>query len=133
MFIGAEGDGAGDPSSFTECGAELWAAIVGTVVVGAAAASMARGIVFRCTRCFSSISRRLFRVKGFGRTSSIPKAGQQRRKARGIRKPTMLEILLDIIAPDVGCHGDYGRSVKLANKMACGNSIQVWHDDIHQD
>lgn len=45
----------------------------------------------------------------------------------------VLEIHLDVIAPDVGCHGDDRRPVELPYQVASGNTVQVRHDDVHQD
>lgn len=44
----------------------------------------------------------------------------------------MVEIHGNIVAADVGGHGDDGRVVELSNEMAGGNAVQVRHDDVHQ-
>lgn len=45
----------------------------------------------------------------------------------------MLEILLNIITPDIRCHGNYRCFIELADKVACGNSIEIWHNNIHEN
>lgn len=45
----------------------------------------------------------------------------------------MLEIQLNVVASDIGCHGNDGRAVELADKVTSGNAIQVWHNNVHQD
>ena len=45
----------------------------------------------------------------------------------------MLEIHLDIVAPDVRSHCDNRGAVKLPNDVTGGHSIKVWHDNIHQN
>lgn len=44
----------------------------------------------------------------------------------------MLEVHGDIVAPDVGGHGNDGSGIKLSNQVASGDTVQVWHDDVHQ-
>jgi tetrahydromethanopterin S-methyltransferase subunit E len=46
---------------------------------------------------------------------------------------TMLEVELNIVASNVGSHSNDRSAVKLANKMACRYTIQIWHYDIHQN
>ena len=45
----------------------------------------------------------------------------------------MLEIKLDVIASNIRGHGDDRRAVKLTDKMACRYTVQIRHDDIHQN
>lgn len=45
----------------------------------------------------------------------------------------MLEIKLNVVTPDIRCHGDNRRPIKLANKMTCRNTVQIRHNDIHQN
>lgn len=44
---------------------------------------------------------------------------------------TVMEVELNIITPDVGCHGNDRRSIELANKVARRHTIEIRHDDIH--
>lgn len=46
---------------------------------------------------------------------------------------TMLEIHRNVVAADIRRHGNDGRVVKLSDEVSCGNAVQVWHDDIHED
>lgn len=46
---------------------------------------------------------------------------------------TMLEIELDVVASDVRGHGDDRGAIKLANEMACRYTVQIRHNDIHQN
>lgn len=46
---------------------------------------------------------------------------------------TMLEIHLNVIAPDVGCHGNDWRTVELSNEVAGRYTIQIRHYNVHQD
>lgn len=46
---------------------------------------------------------------------------------------TMLEIKLDVVASDVRGHGDDRCAIKLANEMACRYTVQIRHNDIHQN
>lgn len=46
---------------------------------------------------------------------------------------TMLEIKLDVVASDVRGHGDDRRAIKLANEMACRYTVQIRHNDVHQN
>ena len=46
---------------------------------------------------------------------------------------TMLEIELDVVASDVRGHGDNRGAIKLADQMARGYTIQIWHNDVHQN
>jgi uncharacterized UPF0146 family protein len=45
----------------------------------------------------------------------------------------MLEVELNIITTDVRCHGDDRSAVELADEMAGGYTVQVRHDDIHEN
>jgi hypothetical protein len=45
----------------------------------------------------------------------------------------MLEVHGNIIAPNVGCHGYDGSGVELADEVACRNSVEIRHDNIHQN
>ena len=45
----------------------------------------------------------------------------------------MMEVKLDVITPDIRCHGDDRGAIKLADKMAGRNAVQVRHDDIHEN
>jgi hypothetical protein len=45
----------------------------------------------------------------------------------------VLEVELNIIASDVGGHGNDGSSVELADQMTGRHAVQVRHNDIHQD
>lgn len=45
----------------------------------------------------------------------------------------MLEIELNVITSDVGGHGDDRSSVELADEVACRHTVQIGHDDIHQN
>jgi hypothetical protein len=45
----------------------------------------------------------------------------------------VVEIHLNVIAPDVRGHGNDWRIVKLSNDVAGRDSVQVWHDNIHED
>lgn len=46
---------------------------------------------------------------------------------------TMVEVKLNVITPDIRCHGDDRGAIKLADKMAGRNAVQVGHDDIHKN
>lgn len=46
---------------------------------------------------------------------------------------TMLEVELDIVTADVGSHGDDRGPVELANKVASRNTIQIGHDNVHEN
>jgi hypothetical protein len=46
---------------------------------------------------------------------------------------TMLEIHLYIIASDVRGHSNYWCPIELPNDMARRDSVEVRHDDVHQD
>lgn len=83
------------------------------------AASMPWGIVLRCTRCLSSMSSRLFRVNGFGRTSSIPVTNQSTGPT-DIKhdEHTVLEVELNVVTSNVGRHGNDWSSVELADEVA---------------
>lgn len=45
----------------------------------------------------------------------------------------MLKIHRDIVAPDIGCHRDYGRMIELPDQMTRGDAIKIRHNNIHQD
>ena len=45
----------------------------------------------------------------------------------------MLEVKLNIVTPYIRCHGNNRRPVKLADKMTSRNTVQIWHNDIHQN
>lgn len=45
----------------------------------------------------------------------------------------MLEVKLNIIASDVGCHSNDRRPIKLTNEMTCRNSIQIGHYNVHKN
>ena len=45
----------------------------------------------------------------------------------------MLEIHLNVIASDVGGHGNYWRTVELPDEVASRYSIQIRHDNVHQN
>lgn len=45
----------------------------------------------------------------------------------------MLEVELNIITTDVRCHGNDRRAVELADEMTGGYTVQVRHDDIHEN
>ena len=76
------------------------------------------------------MSSRLLRVKGFGRTSSIPDK-LARRSQNKVEIHTMMEVKLDVITPDIRGHGDYRGSVELADEVTCRDTIQVRHNNIH--
>ena len=46
---------------------------------------------------------------------------------------TMLEIELDVVASDVRGHGDDRGAIKLANQMTRGYTVQIGHNDVHQN
>lgn len=103
LFIDAAGDWPGELSSLMDCEAEL------CVVMGVPDtwSIVDVGIFLRCIKCFSSISRRLFRVNGFGKTSSIPAHQLLVKLAIGMIavgkkiKHTMLEIQFNVILANV--------------------------------
>jgi len=45
----------------------------------------------------------------------------------------MLEVHGDVVTPDIGSHCNNRCRVKLSNQVACRYTVQVWHNDIHQD
>jgi hypothetical protein len=45
----------------------------------------------------------------------------------------MLEVHGNIIAANVRSHCNNRCGVELPNQMTRGDTIKVWHDDIHQD
>lgn len=46
---------------------------------------------------------------------------------------TMLEVHANVIASNIGCHGDDGSGlIELSHKMSRGNSVEVRHDNVHQ-
>lgn len=53
--------------------------------------------------------------------------------AIGHNEHTVLEVELNVVASNVGGHGNDRGSVKLANEVAGRYTIQVGHYDIHQD
>ena len=44
----------------------------------------------------------------------------------------MLEVKLNVAAPDVRSHGNDRGGVSPSNDVAGRYPIQIWHDDIHQ-
>ena len=45
---------------------------------------------------------------------------------------TVLEIHGDVVAADVGGHGDDGCGVELADQVTSRNAVQIRHDDVHE-
>lgn len=45
----------------------------------------------------------------------------------------MLEVKLNVAAPDVRCHGNDRSGISPSNDAASRYTIQIRHDDIHQD
>lgn len=45
----------------------------------------------------------------------------------------MLEIHLNVVAPDVRGHGDDWRAIKLSDQMTSRHAIQIRHDYVHQN
>lgn len=96
--------------------------------------SIPGGSFLRCERCFSSMSRRDFRVNGLGSTSSIPKSSLGGGKdSQCGRMLTMLEVHLNIIASNVGRHGNDRRTVKLSDKVTSRYTIQIGHYNVHEN
>ncbi len=54
-------------------------------------------------------------------------------KGDGVEMLTMLEIHLDVVASDVGCHGNNRRTVELSDEVTSRHSIQIRHYNVHQD
>ena len=45
----------------------------------------------------------------------------------------MLEVKLNVVTPYIRCHGNNRCPVKLADKMTSRNTVQIWHNYIHQN
>jgi hypothetical protein len=45
----------------------------------------------------------------------------------------MLEVELDVVTSNVGGHGNDRSAIKLADKMASRDAVQVGHNNIHQN
>lgn len=45
---------------------------------------------------------------------------------------TVLEIHGDVVAADVGGHGDDGGGVELADQVTSRDAVEVRHDDVHE-
>lgn len=127
------GDCPGELPSTTEWLVEDWA--TEGVMADGAAGSIPMPFVLRCMRCFSSMSSSDLRVNGFGKTSSMPVLSQLQTCAvtGRLRRLTVLEVHLYIIASNVRGHSDDGRPVKLPDDMAGRHSVKIWHDDVHED
>lgn len=46
---------------------------------------------------------------------------------------TVLKVKLDVVAADIRCHGDDGCPVELANQVTRRDTVEVGHDDIHEN
>ena len=44
----------------------------------------------------------------------------------------MSEVHFDIIASDIRCHSNDWRRAELSYQVACGDTIEVWHNDVHK-
>lgn len=46
---------------------------------------------------------------------------------------TMLKVHLYVITSDVGRHSNNGCTVELSNQVTSRDTVQIRHDDVHQD
>jgi hypothetical protein len=73
-------------------------------------------------------------VKGFGSTSFIPAKISHGGKAKAVfAKLTVLEVHRNVVTSNVGGHCDNGRVVELADEVSRRNTIQVRHNDVHEN
>lgn len=45
---------------------------------------------------------------------------------------TVLKVHRDIITPDVRRHCNDRGVIELSDQMACRDTVEIWHDDVHQ-
>ena len=46
---------------------------------------------------------------------------------------TVCKVHIDVVASNVGRHGDDGGRIELSNQMTGRDAVEVGHDDVHQD
>ena len=125
-MLAVAGDVAGDSS--------LFRLLLVLGIGGAAIGSKPPGCFLRWERCFSSMLNKPSFVKGFGSTSFMPVIGQSHRSILPLDyELTMLKVHRNVIAPYVRSHSDDRGVVKLSNKVCRRHSIEIRHDDVHEN
>lgn len=100
---------------------------------GAPIGSRPAGCFLRCERCLSSMFTRPSLVNGFGRTSFMPGVCEWMSTWSRVRRLTVLEVHGDVVAADVRGHGDDRGVVKLPDEVSRRHTIQVRHDNVHEN
>lgn len=72
-------------------------------------------------------------MNGLGRTSFIPELFRLKSELEDLGLLTMVEVHRNVIASDIGGHCNDRGLIKLPYQMTRRNTVQIRHDDIHQD